>query len=341
MSYTIALNFEDGVTRFIRCGAGETVADAAYHAGVNIPLDCRDGACGTCKSLCESGRYDGGGYIDDALTAEEAAAGYCLPCQMRPHSDCVLRIPTTSTACRTGTGDVMARISDVHPLSPATFELALSTGGPVSPAFLPGQYVNITVPGGGGRTRAYSFSSPPGAEVLTFLIRAVPGGLMSTYLAERARPGDLLTLNGPRGTFYLRDVCRPVLMLAGGTGLAPFLSMLGRLAAIGCDHPVHLVYGVSRAEDLVKADMLAAYAAAIPGFSYTTCVSDPAGGHARTGHVTDHIPAETLRGGDVDVYLCGPPPMVDAARRYFHDRGITPTGFHVEKFVASVEGAAA
>ena len=75
MSYNIALNFEDGVTRFIQSNPGETVADAAYRQGINIPLDCRDGACGTCKSFCESGRYDGGSYIEDALTDDEAEEG--------------------------------------------------------------------------------------------------------------------------------------------------------------------------------------------------------------------------------------------------------------------------
>lgn len=81
MSFQVALNFEDGITRFIECRPDETVADASYKARINIPLDCRDGACGTCKSLCESGKYDGGDYIEEALADDEAAAGYCLPCQ--------------------------------------------------------------------------------------------------------------------------------------------------------------------------------------------------------------------------------------------------------------------
>ncbi|MCR3806386.1 2Fe-2S iron-sulfur cluster-binding protein, partial [Pseudomonas aeruginosa] len=91
MNHRIALNFEDGVTRFIHAAPGETVADAAYRQGINIPLDCRDGACGTCKCLAEAGRYAlGQDYIDDALSAEEAARGYVLTCQMRAESDCVL-----------------------------------------------------------------------------------------------------------------------------------------------------------------------------------------------------------------------------------------------------------
>ena len=101
MTYQIALNFEDGVTRFIECRPNEVVADASYRQRINIPLDCRDGACGTCKSFCESGSYDGGDYIEDALTDEEADEGYVLTCQMVPESDLILRIPATSDVAKT------------------------------------------------------------------------------------------------------------------------------------------------------------------------------------------------------------------------------------------------
>ena len=110
MSFKIALNFEDGVTRFIESNPGETVADAAYRQGINIPLDCRDGACGTCKSFCESGRYDGGSYIEDALTDEEAEEGYCLTCQMKPETDLVLRIDASSEVCKTQVTDFQAEV---------------------------------------------------------------------------------------------------------------------------------------------------------------------------------------------------------------------------------------
>ena len=100
-TYSVALSFEDGVTRFITCRDDQTVADASYRQRINIPLDCRDGACGTCKALCESGNYDGGTYIDDALAPDEAAAGYVLPCSMKPRSDLVLQIASTSDVAKT------------------------------------------------------------------------------------------------------------------------------------------------------------------------------------------------------------------------------------------------
>src|ERR1700754_5005175 len=100
-TFSVALSFEDGVTRFINCRSDQTVADASYRQRINIPLDCRDGACGTCKALCESGDYDGGTYIDDALPPDEAAAGYVLPCSARPRSDLVLQIAGTSDVAKT------------------------------------------------------------------------------------------------------------------------------------------------------------------------------------------------------------------------------------------------
>lgn len=94
--YKVALNFEDGVTRFITTLPMETVADAAYRSGINIPLDCRDGACGTCKCHCESGSYEMDGYIEDALSDQEAGRGFVLTCQMIPESDCVVTVPASS-----------------------------------------------------------------------------------------------------------------------------------------------------------------------------------------------------------------------------------------------------
>ncbi|AJC46078.1 benzoate 1,2-dioxygenase electron transfer component BenC [Xanthomonas sacchari] len=333
MSYRIALNFEDGITRFIDCNDGETVLDAAFRQRINLPMDCADGVCGTCKCRAERGRYDlGEDYIEDALSADEAAAGMVLTCQMRPQSDCAVAVPATSLACKTGSVHFQATVAAVVAHADAALELTLETIGP-APAFLPGQYVNIAVPGS-GQLRAYSFSSAPGASTLTFLIRRVPGGLMSAYL-DAATPGQVLDLNGPLGSFYLREITRPLLLLAGGTGLAPFLSMLAQLQASGCAHPVHLMYGVTRGADLVLLERLQALAEQADWFTFDTCVVDPAAAHPRTGYVTEHLPAHALHGGDVDVYLCGPPPMVEAVRTHFSGIGLVPAAFHYEKFTPS------
>jgi len=203
MDHSIALNFEDGVTRFIECRPDETIADASYRAGINIPLDCRDGVCGTCKCRVDSGEYDRGSYVEDALTEEEAAVGLALACQARPKTDLVVAIAASSEFCRTGDQTCRTRLRWLDRLSETTIAFSLDRADAFT--FLPGQYANLLVPGTDQR-RSYSFSSPPGAEILSFLVRNIPPGVMSTYLREKAVPGTAIEFTGPAGSFYLRDI---------------------------------------------------------------------------------------------------------------------------------------
>lgn len=335
MSHQIALNFEDGVTRFVNANPGETVADAAYRQGINIPLDCRDGACGTCKCFAEAGRYElGEDYIEDALSADEAEQGFVLTCQMRALGDCVVRVPASSQVCRAGQAIFQANISAVRQLSDSTIALSIKGEALSQLAFLPGQYVNLGVPGS-EQTRAYSFSSLQRDGEVSFLIRNVPGGLMSSFLTGLAKAGDSMTLAGPLGSFYLRDIRRPLLLLAGGTGLAPFTAMLEKIAEQGSEHPLHLIYGVTNDFDLVELERLEDFAARIPHFSFSACVANPESHYPRKGYVTQHIEPAHLNQGDVDVYLCGPPPMVEAVSQFIREQGIAPANFYYEKFAAS------
>ncbi|HEN8800739.1 TPA: ring-hydroxylating dioxygenase ferredoxin reductase family protein [Pseudomonas putida] len=335
MSFQIALNFEDGVTRFIEASGHETVADAAYRQGINIPLDCRDGACGTCKCKAEAGRYDlGDNFIEDALNEDEIAEGYVLTCQMRAESDCVIRIPASSQLCKTEQASFEAAISDVRQLSASTIALSIKGEALSRLAFLPGQYVNLKVPGS-EQSRAYSFSSLQKDGEVGFLIRNVPGGLMSSFLTSLAKAGDSMSLAGPLGSFYLRPIQRPLLLLAGGTGLAPFTAMLEKIAEQGSDHPLHLIYGVTNDFDLVELDRLQAFAARIPNFTFSACVASPDSQYPQKGYVTQHIEPRHLNDGDVDLYLCGPPPMVEAVSQYVREQGITPANFYYEKFAAA------
>lgn len=331
----IALNFEDGVTRFVECVTNERLVDAAYRARLNIPMDCRDGVCGTCKCHCESGSYDMDSYIDEALTYDEAAQGFVLACQMRPRSDCVVNIPATSALCKSGALTFATRLADVRRLSDTTIGFTLALEEPDSLSFLPGQYVKVSVPGT-EQSRAYSFSSRLNDGRIDFLVRNIPGGVMSTYLSEQATPGDQLTIHGPSGAFYLRDLNRPAMFLAGGTGLAPFLAMLDHLHDKGdSTPPIRLLYGVTRDADMVEVGKLEEFAAALPNFTFDVCVADTASTADRKGFVTDHLGPEDFQGGDSDVYLCGPPPMVEAVRKHFDIIGIKPASFHYEKFNAS------
>lgn len=335
MTFRIALNFEDGITRVIDCKSTETVADAAYRQGINVPIDCRDGACGTCKCSCESGQYESGDYIEDAMSEAEAEAGFVLTCQMYPRSNCVVSVPASSAVCKIKQVTFNATITDVRSLSDSTILLTLQGDTLAKLDYLPGQYANLQVPGT-DQHRAYSFSSMPHDNAVSFLIRNVPGGLMSTWLREQAKPGDSMSLAGPIGSFYLREVRRPVLMLAGGTGLAPFLAMLDKLVVSGgSSHPIHLIYGVNTDTDLVELTKLETFAQQIPNFSYALVVVAADSTQPRKGYVTQHIEPVQLNDGDVDIYLCGPPPMVEAVTQFLRDRNIQAASFHYEKFAAS------
>jgi benzoate/toluate 1,2-dioxygenase reductase subunit len=200
--------------------------------------------------------------------------------------------------------------------------------------------VNLMVPGS-KQTRSYSFSSAPNRTELAFLIRDVPDGLMSTYMRQKAQPDDFMMFTGPYGSFYLRPTVRPILMLAGGTGLAPFLSMLLWLKDHPADQPIRLAYGVNTNDDLVEVDTLNELKAALPDFDFFTCVVDRDSGHPKLGYVTNHLSGDDLHDGNVDVYVCGPPPMVEGVRKWMAGMGITPKNFHFEKFSSANETAEA
>lgn len=335
MAYRIALNFEDGATRFIDCNAGEKVLDAAYRHKINLPMDCSDGVCGTCKCRCEQGRYDlGDEFVEDALSEAESEDRFVLTCQMQALSDCVIAVPAPSGACKIKPSSQAGEVVGIEHVSEGTFVLRVRLDQPDALIFLPGQYVNIVVPGT-PHHRAYSFSSKPGATEASFLIRNLPGGLMSAWLTSEAHPGDRISMTGPYGSFFLRQVERPIVMLAGGTGLAPILSMLETLADAGTDQPIHLIYGVTRDRDLVEIERLERLAARLPRMTWSATVADQTSSYSNKGYVTQHLTDEQLNAGNCDIYLCGPPPMVEAVRAFLVAKGQSLAHFHFEKFSAS------
>ena len=336
MSYQIALNFEDGVTRFIECRPNEIVSDASYRQRINIPLDCRDGVCGTCKSFCESGEYELGDYVpDEAMTEDEEEEGYVLTCQMTPKADCIIRIPATSDVAKTSVSTYAGKLASFDRLSDTALAFTLQMDDRSSLGFLPGQYVNVSVPGT-DQARSFSFATGPGADELGFLIRNTDYGVLTTYLRDRAKVGDQVEFNGPLGSFYLRKIERAVLFLAGGTGLAPFLSMLHKIERDGgSEHPIHLIFGVTNDSDLVGIEELEGYAERLPNFTFRCVVAADQSTYPHKGFVTHHMQPEHLNDGLVDIYLCGPPPMVDAVRKHLADQGIQPASFYYEKFSGS------
>lgn len=331
MAHQVALNFEDGVTKVIRVGDFETIMDAAYKARINIPSDCRDGACGTCKSFCDSGSFDPGDFVDDAMTEEELDKGYLLTCQALPESDMSINIPGTSEAAKTSAATFTSTVKALDKHSETTISFTLDVDNREDLAFLPGQYVNIKVPGT-QEVRSYSMSSGPAADDASFMVRITAQGAMSEYLRDRAAIGDSIEFSGPYGSFFLREPKRPLLLLAGGTGLAPLSSILEKLTDKDPGQPVHLIYGVTREADIVGLDWLKDYESRLSQFTWDLIASEPDTSAPHTGYVTQIITAEHLNDGDVDIYLCGPPPMVNAVSSWLDAEGVQPANFYFERF---------
>jgi benzoate/toluate 1,2-dioxygenase reductase subunit len=327
----IALNFEDGITRFMDSLPNETVAETAYRVGINIPLDCADGACGTCKCKMRSGSFDAGDYIEEALSDEEAEAGFALACQVRPQSDLVVDILASSAACKVKSTAIATEITALNRLSSEIYQLKLQASDNSSFEFLPGQYVNIEVPGT-SQTRSYSYSSQPGNNEAEFLIKLVPGGLMSTYLKDQAAVGGTLNIVTPIGSFYLRDVQRELIFIAGGTGIAPFMAMLEKLKADKNTTPIHLFYGATTAENVVEQERLKAFSEIMPLKTHTCTSDEQAEGHDK-GFVTQWINKEILGETAYDIYICGPNMMVEAVKNTLDKEAINHVNFYMEKFV--------
>tara|TARA_R110000868_G_scaffold10313_17_gene50705 strand:- start:2757 stop:3779 length:1023 start_codon:yes stop_codon:yes gene_type:complete len=338
-THEVTMVFEDG--RIVKFGASETdnIYFAALKNKVRILTDCLEGACATCKGVCTSGEYTLAEFSDEALTQEEFDRREVLTCQMHVKSDCVIEFPYESRVALKSKPDTRTvRVSEVAMISSTVAKLVVEPDSDSPPiSFISGQYVHLSVPGS-TEHRSYSFANAAfESGRYTFYIKVLEQGAMSDYLSQRAQPGDELTVTGPFGRFYLRPVERPVVMVAGGTGLAPMLSMLDTMAAEGdVDYPVHLLYGANTEDELFGFDQLKSYAG--QGIDLTTELSvvEPGSGWGGgTGHITGLLRPEILNGGDCEVYLCGPPPMIDAAESWLSANGVEPNRVHAEKFVPS------
>jgi NAD(P)H-flavin reductase/ferredoxin len=336
-AHDVTLVFDDGRSVRIKADEKETIYLSALKSRVRIQTDCLEGACATCRAHCTSGAYWLNEHSEEALSKEDEARRDVLTCQMYPRSDCVVEFRYESKlALRNPPETRPGKVVAVEEVAKSVVRLVVEPeGAPI--AFLPGQYVHLAVPGTDA-SRSYSFANPPGApDELVFYIKVLERGAMSEYVAGRAAAGDAMPITGPFGRFYLRKPDRPIVMVAGGTGLAPMLSMLDHLAASGGSaHPIRLLYGANSPEELFGRDQLGAFAGKGVNLAIEYCVVEGnAAWRGPTGHVTGLLRPDILNGGEVDVYLCGPPPMIDAGTAWLKANAVDDRRIHVEKFLPS------
>ncbi len=329
----VSVRYSDGTQKKMTVQPDQSILEAAEEHGVAIVNECQSGICGTCVATCASGDYEMG--RTEGLSDVEREARKILTCQTFPTSDCRIEVqyPIDDNAALLVTGQGV--VTGVQQVSPTTAILQLEAPEMPALTYKAGQFAQVQVPGTGS-WRNYSYAHPAdGRNKLEFIIRLLPDGVMSDYLRDRAKPGDRIALRCSKGTFHLRPVVRPVILMAGGTGLSAILAMAESLAAETAQ-PVRLLYGVTSVTDLCKLDELEALKRRVPGLDVRIIVAQPdAGWHGRQGVVTDLLDEEMLAAGEADVYLCGPPAMVEATRTWLQDDGFHRVGLYYEKFVAS------
>lgn len=308
----------------------ETVLAGALRAGLIIPYSCRGGTCGSCMGKVVEGQVVYPGDVNPpALDPRAAAVGQALFCQAQPVSDLAIEVREVRSGGDIEPRRMPCRVVAMHRLSRDVMQLDLKIPEHERLAFVPGQYIDILMRD--GRRRSYSLANPPHRDaVLELQVRHLPGGAFSDHVFSGMQEKALLRLEGPFGLFHLReDSTRPVLMMAGGTGLAPMESMLEHAFAQGLDRPIHLFWGVRAAQDLYHDERLSNWQEQYPDFRYTPVLSEPEASdltHGRwlTGWVHEQLLAAypDLRG--YDLYMSGPPAMINAAQQAFAAHGLQP-----------------
>lgn len=319
----------------------EFVLDAAERAGVNLPYSCRDGICGTCKARLSAGTVDHGSYEGSALSEQEREQGYFLMCCSIAQTDLLVDAPVEELGFAPGPVTLACRLRRVERLASDVAVLYLDLPAGVSFRFRAGQYVEVIL--ADGLRRSFSVANAPQDPATVELhVRHVAGGRFTPQVFEqKIKVGDALTIEGPKGGFYLRREIRPVILLASGTGFAPIKSIVLYAMRHKLRGPATLYWGGRRREDLYMLDMPTQWAAEYPGFYFVPVLSDtgPADSwHGRTGLVHAAVMADFPDLSGHDVYACGVPLMVNAARRDFVEKcGLPPERFFADLFLTAAD----
>lgn len=308
----------------------EPILAAAIRAGIGLPYGCRDGACGSCKSRLVDGRVIHGAHQLRTLPPDEEAAGWVLPCCATPQTDCVIEARTVAAAGDHPVLKMPARVASLSRPAPDVVVMKLQLPATVSLRYRAGQYVEFILRD--GARRSYSMANAPetlgNPPMIELHVRHMPGGLFTDHVFGAMKEKEILRLEGPLGTFFLReDVDAPIVLLASGTGLAPIKAIVEHMRERGIDRRAVLYWGCRRRADLYLDEWVRAAAAALPWLTYVPVLSEPTaddGWHGRTGLVHEAVMADLPDLSGHQVYACGAPAMVDAARRDFVARCALP-----------------
>ncbi|MCC2618197.1 2Fe-2S iron-sulfur cluster binding domain-containing protein [Aestuariibacter halophilus] len=312
----------------------ETLLDAALRAHIDVPFSCRVGGCGTCKCKLLRGSVKALTEFGYILSEAELDQGYILACQSVPRTNIDVEVGTNTYPVKRVTGTII----DQQRLTPAITAIRVQLDDAL--VFKPGQYADLSLPEQGYMQRSYSFASAPNPDAtLDFFVRKVPGGKFSSFVGDNTVLGMTVTVDGPKGDFWLRDADAPLVMIAAGSGLAPILAMLED--AIGCKRPARLLFGARTEQDLYALERIHRIAREWNApFDFLPTLSNEApdsGWKGLRGRVTALIDGLPLIGAHA--YVCGPPAMVDATQAQLIQSGVEKASVFSDRFLTAADVA--
>jgi len=302
---------------------GESVLNAALRQGVMLPYSCKNGTCGSCAGKLESGRVHYPFHPPLALSEEETAGGDILLCQAEPLEDLVIRAREIEAVRDIQVRKLPVRVIEKTALTEDVVLLRIKLPAAQRLQFLAGQYVEVLLPE--GKRRAFSIaSSPQHEDVLELHIRHVEGGGFTGWVFDELRERDIMRVEGPLGTFFIRndEPSRPMILMGGGTGFAPLKSMIEDLLSHHDRRPLHLFWGARAAGELYMHDTARRWAEQNEHIRYSTALTEAGTGTDHfSGFVHEAVLAQYPDLNDFDIYMSGPPAMIDNARHAFVEHG--------------------
>lgn len=313
----------------------ETVLEAALRQGFALPYGCRNGACGSCKGRVLKGEVGYGPTPPTALTEIDRAEGIAVLCQAVPLTDIEIEVREIGAAKDIVIKTLPCRVAHITRLAHDVIELKLKLPATERLQFLAGQYIDVLLRD--GRRRSFSLANAPHRdEFLELHVRRVPGGAFTEHVFEDMKEKALLRIEGPLGSFFLReDSDRPVILMGGGTGFAPLKGILEHAFEIGITRPLHLYWGARARRDLYLDALPRLWAEEHANFRYTPVLSEPQADDAwtgRTGFVHAAVAADYPNLSRYEVYMSGPPPMIEAARTTFAACGLPAEHLYFDSF---------
>jgi CDP-4-dehydro-6-deoxyglucose reductase len=305
--------------------AGESVLDAALRQGIALPYGCRSGACGACVGTVVSGAIHYGNDEPMAISEEEQAEGKALFCICRAESDLVIEVKEVGAEKDIPIRKLPAKIHRLERMNEEVMKVLLKLPDGERLQFLAGQYIDVVLKD--GRHRAFSLANAPhDDQFLQLHIRRIRGGHFTDKLFSDMHEKDVLRIEGPRGSFYMRENSdRPIIFLATGTGFGPVKAIIEHAITEGHIVPMHFYWGARHKEDLYMDSLARQWAEEYENFHYIPVLSRPfADDHwtGRTGYVQDAALADFEDFSEFDVYACGHPQMVYSAKAALVAKGL-------------------